>query len=293
MAAFPRIIQSDRDRFADDMDDTGFETGFEPPERIGAPLLPRRSRVLRRAILLVGLGGAGWLTYADPTVWPRTWSTLQPVASALIEAMTNTSGPKLNAPTATNDAVATFGAAAPMGKVESASAPSPAPVAELAAGASVKPEALSGAALPVAVVPVPTIAIAPAPKQAARAAREPAGAAYAPPAKTMPADPMQQRAEAVGLHPELSRAVLQRLSEADFKAAATAIRRAFAGTGDDGVLIWPARSTAAAAQFRVSFVDGANPDCRRYVVAIAKDGWQTTALPMEKCGVRRAPPSKG
>jgi hypothetical protein len=100
-------------------------------------------------------------------------------------------------------------------------------------------------------------------------------------------DAVERRAEAAGLHPDLSRAVLGRLSEADYRAAATAIRKALAEADDDAVLIWPPKPKSEAAQFRVSFVEGANTDCRRYVVAIAKDGWQTTALPMEKCGVKR------
>jgi hypothetical protein len=35
-------------------------------------------------------------------------------------------------------------------------------------------------------------------------------------------------------------------------------------------------------------VQGAAPACRRYVVTITKDGWLTTALPMEKCGATQA-----
>ena len=100
-------------------------------------------------------------------------------------------------------------------------------------------------------------------------------------------DPHRKRAEAVGLHPDISVALLKRLSDADFKAAASAIRKALTELGDDGSLVWPQKPMPSAALFRISFVPGAAPDCRRYIVAIAKDGWQTTALPMETCGVKR------
>ena len=41
---------------------------------------------------------------------------------------------------------------------------------------------------------------------------------------------------------------------------------------------------AEEALFKVRFVPGAPAGCRRYVVTVTKDGWLTTALPMEKCG---------
>ncbi len=107
-------------------------------------------------------------------------------------------------------------------------------------------------------------------------------------------DPHQKRAEAVGLHPDISPALLKRLSDTDFKTAAIAIRKALAEIDDNSVLIWPEKPKPASAMFHVSFVPGAaQADCRRYIVAIAKDGWQTTALPVEKCGVKRANIRKG
>jgi hypothetical protein len=45
--------------------------------------------------------------------------------------------------------------------------------------------------------------------------------------------------------------------------------------------------------FQVRFVAGAAPGCRRYVVTVTKDGWLTTALPMEKCGPKRETPGRG
>ncbi len=97
-----------------------------------------------------------------------------------------------------------------------------------------------------------------------------------------------KRAEAVGLHPELSRVLLARLTETDYRNAGVAIQTAVAETPDNAVYIWPRQRKSGLALFQISFVPGAAaPDCRRYVVTIAKDGWLTTALPMEKCGVPR------
>lgn len=118
------------------------------------------------------------------------------------------------------------------------------------------------------------------------------GHAYAAP-KVVEADPLARRAEAAGLHPDLSRTLLQKLSETDFKTAATAINKALSEMGDTEALVWPPRVSNGATRFRISFVQGAPQDCRRYVVEIAKDGWQTTALPVEKCGVKRRVAAKG
>lgn len=108
-------------------------------------------------------------------------------------------------------------------------------------------------------------------------------AAYAPPPKA-PVDPLRARAEAVGLNPDISLAVLARLSQADFQNAGTAINTALSETADDGVLLWPRQRTAELALFQIHFVPGAPSGCRRYVVTITKDRWSATALPMERCG---------
>jgi len=99
-------------------------------------------------------------------------------------------------------------------------------------------------------------------------------------------DPLQKKAEAVGLHPELSRALLQSLSAVDFRNAAAAIKKAVAETPEGGALIWPEKAAKGDARFRVHFVPGNSPACRRYVVGVAKSGWTTTALPMERCGAK-------
>ena len=97
--------------------------------------------------------------------------------------------------------------------------------------------------------------------------------------------PHQKRAKAVGLHPDLSQVLLERLSTTDYRNAGVAIKTALTETPDTAVFVWPRQRTPDLALFKVHFVTGADPGCRRYVVTVAKDGWLTTALPMEKCGI--------
>lgn len=108
-----------------------------------------------------------------------------------------------------------------------------------------------------------------------------------PPPQVDPTDPYQKRALAVGLHPELSRVLLSRLSDADYRNAGIAIKKAVAELGDGDKLVWPKQREPKLALFKVHFVAGAPADCRRYVVVVTKDGWSTTAQPMERCGVKR------
>ncbi|MFT3733037.1 MAG: hypothetical protein QM780_16745 [Hyphomicrobium sp.] len=110
--------------------------------------------------------------------------------------------------------------------------------------------------------------------------------AYAPPAPSN--DPYRRKAESVGLHPDLSRVVLARLTPADYRNAAYAIQKAIKSVPDDGEFTWPRTRAKGTAVFSVHFVPGAERDCRRYVVTITKDRWTSTALPMEKCGVKVA-----
>lgn len=99
-----------------------------------------------------------------------------------------------------------------------------------------------------------------------------------------PSDHLLVRALAVGLNPALSRGLLNRLSAADYANAGKAIQTALGSASNDEIIVWPRRQQKRLAQFEVHFVTSASRDCRRYVVKVAKDGWATTALPMEKCG---------
>ncbi|MDX2204322.1 MAG: hypothetical protein NW223_16335 [Hyphomicrobiaceae bacterium] len=110
-----------------------------------------------------------------------------------------------------------------------------------------------------------------------------------PPAVADPADPYQVRALAAGLHPGLSRALLSRLSDVDYRNAEHAIKTALAETPDGKVFEYPKKRSAELALFQVKFVRGIAADCRRYVVMVTKDRWLTTAMPMEKCGIKMKP----
>lgn len=124
----------------------------------------------------------------------------------------------------------------------------------------------------------------------ARPAAPAIGTAYASPDPG--ADLLVKRAAAAGLHPDISRALLQRLSDSDFQNAGVAVQKAVAETADDAVFSWPRQRRPELALFQVYFVPGAAPDCRRYVVTVTKDAWSTTALPMERCGVKPVRSSK-
>jgi hypothetical protein len=154
-----------------------------------------------------------------------------------------------------------------------AASPPPAPLEPPAASEIADPP---GAGTDAAGSPLTTGSIAPADEQPS--------AAPLPPPRLDHADRYQRRAAAVGLHPELSRSLLARLSTTDYRNAEIAIQTAVAKTADDAVFVWPRQRKPELALFRVRFVPGAAPECRRYVVTVTKDGWSTTAPPMERCG---------
>ena len=247
-----------------------FEVGFDAEDRAGRLPQRRRSRVVRRLLIVAIVSGAGWATYQDPSIWSRAWTFTEALASGLFETAS-----KLPTPTAK-----------PVDSLPPIAPPTEARPLQHAA-LPARPEPPFGAK-PVDPVPAPVAAIAPAPtpSKPAQVSATASKPYTAPPPKAL--DPKQARAQAAGLHPDLPPAALAKLSETDIDTVATAIRKALAETDDAHVLIWPARPRAQAAQFRISFVEGENAGCRRYVVAIGKDGWQTTALPVEKCGVKRS-----
>lgn len=135
-------------------------------------------------------------------------------------------------------------------------------------------------------LPVVTVSNAPGDSDAGASGKKGISDAYAPPAPS--SDPYRKKAEAVGLHPDLSRAVLARLTPADYRNAAYAIEKAIKTVPDDAEFTWPRARKTGAAVFNVHFVQGGGRDCRRYVVTVTKDRWTSTALPMEKCGVKIA-----
>ena len=114
-----------------------------------------------------------------------------------------------------------------------------------------------------------------------------------PPPAFDPADPYQKRAVAVGLHPDLSRALLKRMTDTDYRNAGIAIKTALADTSGTEVFVYPPKQKPKLALFEVHFVHGAASTCRRYVVTVTKDRWSTTARPMEKCGLKTAAHTTG
>lgn len=222
-------------------------------ERIGEPL-PRtgRRRLLRRSAAVALAAGGGWAYWTDQVSVPP-WLT-----------------------------------AAVSGAISAAMKPAP-PVMDQKASQVPAPS------VPDIVKPLPTVevaatpgtdpAAAPTAPAAADAAEKAAAAPEAlPPPKADKADPSAKRAEAVGLHPDLSRVLLEKMTADDYKNAGTAIKTALAETPDSGVYSWPKEREGDAALFEVRFVAGAATGCRRYVVEVTKTGWLTTALPVEKCG---------
>ncbi|MBS0270330.1 MAG: hypothetical protein JSS54_15325 [Proteobacteria bacterium] len=140
--------------------------------------------------------------------------------------------------------------------------------------------------------PLPEVVIAEAPGaktgSPASETKSDAAATDVSSAPATPADPYRKRAEAAGLHPDLSHVLLARLTAADYRNAAFAIDKALKTVPDDGAFEWPRNRKNGNAVFNIHFVAGAGNDCRRYVVTVTKDRWTTTALPMERCGVKVA-----
>jgi hypothetical protein len=245
---------------------------FFAGERI-CPPRPRRtalSMLLSWLIIPAALYG-GWTVTSNPPAWLERLSTD-------ITALWYALNPKDAQPAQQETATATPPPAAteqPIAETEIADAPG----------------AEAGTA-------VPAVTVETAPVESTdteRAGSDEAAAAPAP--QTVPQQPSpprtdryEKQAEAVGLNPDLSKAVLKRLTETDFRNAGVAIKTALAKTADDAVHTWPTRPKTGLALFEVRFVPGAAETCRRYVVTVTKDRWATTAPPMEKCGLSKPAP---
>lgn len=236
----------ENDGYDDDSDDLPGQ--LNAGERIGGPPLNRRARTAKRsgAALALALGG-GWIALN----YPETVSAWMPDLSALKAAATKLAqAPPVEPRPAEPPASAGPPVIQPLAQVEVAATPGADPKAEAVAPSS------------------PTAA-----EEQAEAALPAAGL-----------DAFAKRATAAGLHPDLSRVLLSKLSPADYRNAAIAIKTALAETPDSGVYVYPSDRKDGLALFQVKFVPGAGSGCRRYVVEITKDRWLTTALPVEKCG---------
>src|SRR5262245_4946268 len=245
---------------------------FVPGERIGPPLGRGPGRALLRGLVILIVLGGGWVLLDAQSALPK-WLLSEIVAAY---SSWEWSIPKwIEQP-----ASAALGAR-----------PDPGPAARQLTGslpAPVSPAPDAPAAL-LDVPPRPVVTTVPPVAATGEAAPPVMGEAPGtplPPPTVDPTDPYQRRAEAVGLHPQLSRVLLARLSPTDYRNAAIAIETAVSQTPDHGVFVWPRQRTPDQALFQVRFVAGAAPGCRRYVVSVTKDRWLTTAPPMEKCGTQ-------
>jgi hypothetical protein len=245
---------------------------LSPGERIGPPLRRPGGKALLRGLIILSAFGGGWVLLGGPTMWPE-WlpSEIANLYAAMERRAAGSAEPVTSAMTTTPP---------PAGQSTKPALREPLPASPQAGtsgNAAIAPDA---GALPLAAA-VKTALLAPAPARVDEPPAEPL-----PPPAVDPADPYQARAVAVGLHPDLSRVLLERLSPSDYRNAGIAIQTALAETPDRGVFVWPRQRPPELALYQVRFVPGAAPSCRRYVVTITKDGWLTTAPPMEKCGLQ-------
>jgi hypothetical protein len=246
-------------------------------DRISPPNRNRAGKWIRRtcAIALFALVGTWVAQLEDKAAW---WGWLQTEAGNVASVVES----RMRSPAPTAQIETPI--AAPIANAEPAA--KSAPLLPPPAQAPSEQAAATSPPVPAPAIPPSPITTASLPAPSAARGTDNGPSAYVP-AKPTAAEPYQKRAEAAGLHPEISRVLLERLSPVDYRNADAAIKTALAETPDTGVLVWPRQRRPDLAQFEVRFVSGAAAECRRYVVSILKDGWSTTAMPMEKCGVQR------
>ena len=246
--------------------------------------LPAGSSMLRALAVIAVMGGGGWGWMQLPQSWRES---VVAQATALASEVMRRASPDKTEP---NTEMA---AASPLPDVQQREVAA-APGAEAGTAVPQPPAAaLPPEAVPASENTAPASEAQTAQQAAAQTNTEPATTPEAAqkevpaPLATPVADPKdkyQQKALAAGLHPDLSRAVLHRLSKDDFKNAGIAIKSALKKSTAQQPVIYPLKAPAKAAQFEVRFVAAAAPRCRRYVVTVTLDRWSTTAPPMETCG---------
>lgn len=235
---------------------------------VGEPIHPPRQRggsMLSATLVLLVLFGGGWAVLQAPADWLARLGSQVEAITALVR------GPEVAVVMSDTSSIAT---GEQQGVAAETAAGQIAPMVEQHASVA------ADAATPPDSVPVETGSVEPV--------AETEKPQPLPPPRIDPADPYQRRAVGVGLHPDLSRVLLARMSAADYRNAGYAIDTAIAKTGDGEDFVWPRQRKPEQALFRVHFVKGAAAQCRRYVVTVVKDGWSTTALPMERCGAQLA-----
>lgn len=264
---------------------------FYPGEPIAAPKGRRPDASMTRALVVILLiSGVGWALFRTEAEW-RPWLTplIEHVAAEIDRARSQlvaapadgaTSATKASAPPPAIAAIARDIGDAPGAAAGSPLAQQPAQQGSNTAAIEAGDQALDASEARTDA----------APDASDETAVAPPASAPLPPPQADPDDPHQVRALAAGLHPNLSRALLTRLTQDDYRNARAAIAKALAEVGDDDRLEYPQQRAPERALFTVHFVPGAAADCRRYVVSVTKDRWTTTALPMERCGVKAPPP---
>ena len=222
------------------------DLSVEPHDRIGGSVASFRRRLIGRLLAGSVLLGGGWLAFEHQD---RVLDWVDVGKTYVVQAFERVSpirGPAQAPQTTERPADASAHHAEPA-------------AADLAPGREIIP------------VSLPPVDAAPATEE------------RLPPPHIAPNNPLQVRAASIGLHPGVSAALLERLSDGDYRNAAYAIATALSETPDTGTFVWPTRRRPDHALFTVKFVSGAPPECRRYVVTVTKDNWLTTALPMEHC----------
>lgn len=246
-----------------------FDTGLVLGDRIGPPRTSYRKVIFRCSLLLFLAVGAA-VPFLGPYLGAKSnWRDWLATATSALSAVLERTAPQPVEPPASAPALSQP-LPTPLPSTEVAAAPGPAPDPVEAPKDSVTapaaPEAAPTEAAPVSPLPPPTPG---------------------------PLDAYQKRAAAAGLHTDLSHVLLAQLSNADYRNAGVAIKTALAETPNDAIYSWPLKPKPDLAVFEVHFVTGATADCRRYVVTVTKGGWLTTALPVEKCGLKPVKSKQG
>ena len=233
----------------------------EPDERVGPPLPNRKKVRLRRMFMALILTGSAWAAIAN-LGWDGVLATAKSLAEVVVTNAQDIAARVHQEP-------------------ETASAASD-PENQATAGIQ-QPEVLPE--------------LTPAQDEQAAPAAEPQsteamGEAYAEKAEPTEDDketaPKRKSAIEAGLSPDLPNVLLTRLTKADLKNAAYAIKTALAKTPDDGSFAWPLKPSRQQALFEIRFVEGAAHGCRRYIVTVTKDRWSSTSAALEKCGATHA-----
>lgn len=277
-----------------------FRWQLTPGERVCPPPYrpSRKARLLKLLLSLLALG-AGWVAFRDRVDWHQLPDQMAFLLTSLLEEPLSQPEPQVEAaePPADTAAVETTPQTEQTEQSVELAAVAPDQPATDEGATTEDPSAQENEGLEKAAEPITSINSVPESEkteeeegQAKKVSERPVEPL--PPPEPDPSDPYQMRAAAVGLHPGLSRVLLERLTPADYRNAEIAIKTALAKTPNGGQYVWPRQRRPDLALFKVHFVKGAAPGCRRYVVTIIKDGWSTTALPMENCEARGPRPER-